>query len=247
MTPQERDLLTNLVGRLRQAQSQQTDPEAEGMINDLVRDKPDTPYVLAQTVLIQDYALHQAQDRIAALEQQLQGQPARKTGGFLSAIFGGGEPPPQRPPQYQQQTYQPQPAPAYQQQPAYAQPAAGPWGGGAAQPSFLRSAATTAAGVAGGALLFQGIESLFHPGFGGGGFGGGGFGGAGFMPQPGITETVVNNYYDNPSPGSDNFSQGGSGDTAFDRGGDLDSGVSDAGFDDGGGSDFGGGGGDDFV
>src|SRR5277367_1772408 len=245
MTPQERDLLTNLVSRLRQSPSQQTDPEAEGMINDLVADKPDTPYVLAQTVLIQDYALHQAQDRIADLEQQLQGQPARKSGGFLSAIFGGGEPPPQRPPQYQQQTYQPQPA---YQQPAYAQPAAGPWGGGSGQPSFLRSAATTAAGIAGGALLFQGIESLFHPGFGGG-FGGGGFGGAGFMPQPGITETVVNNYYDNPSPGSDNFSQGGSADTAFDRGGDLDSdsGVSDAGFDDGGGSDFGGGGGDDFV
>jgi hypothetical protein len=251
MTPQERDLLTNLVSRLRQAPSQQTDPEAEGMINDLVADKPDTPYVLAQTVLIQDYALHQAQDRIADLEQQLQGQPARKTGGFLSAIFGGGEPPPQRPPQYQQQTYQQQtyqPQPAYQQPPAYAQP--GPWGGGSGQPSFLRSAATTAAGIAGGALLFQGIESLFHPGFGGG-FGGGGFGGAGFMPQPGITETVVNNYYDNPSPGSDSagFSQGGSADTAFDRGGDLDSdsGVSDAGFDDGGGSDFGGGGGDDFV
>jgi uncharacterized protein len=244
MTPQERDLLTNLVSRLRQAPSQQTDPEAEGMINDLVAEKPDTPYVLAQTVLIQDYALHQAQDRIADLEQQLQGQPARKSGGFLSAIFGGGEPPPQRPPQYQQQTYQPQPA--YQPPPAYAQP--GPWGGGSGQPSFLRSAATTAAGIAGGALLFQGIESLFHPGFGGG-FGGGGFGGAGFMPQPGITETVVNNYYDNPSPGSDNFSQGGSADTAFDRGGDLDSdsGVSDAGFDDGGSSDFGGGGGDDFV
>jgi len=251
MTPQERDLLTNLVSRLRQSPPQQTDPEAEAMINDLVQDKPDTPYVLAQTVLIQDYALHQAQDRIADLQQQLQGQPARKTGGFLSSIFGGGEPPPQR----QQQTYQQQPAyqqpqPAYQPSPAYAQPAAGPWGGGSGQPSFLRSAATTAAGIAGGALLFQGIESLFHPGFGGG-FGGGGFGGAGFMPQPGITETVVNNYYDNPSPGSDSagFSQGGSADTAFDRGGNLDSdsGVSDTGFDDGGGSDFGGGGGDDFV
>jgi hypothetical protein len=245
MTPQERDLLTNLVSRLRQAPDQDIDREAEAMINDLVREKPDTPYVLAQTVLIQDYALHQAQDRIADLEHQLQGNPPKKSGGFLSALFGGGDPPPQRPPQYQQQSYQAPPQPAYQPQPAYAQP--GPWGGGgaAAQPSFLRSAATTAAGIAGGALLFQGIESLFHPGFGGGL--GGGFGGAGFMPQPGITETVVNNYYDNPAPGADSagFSQP---DTAFDRGGDLDSGsdVSDASFDDGGGSDFGGGG-DDFV
>jgi hypothetical protein len=245
MTPQERDLLTNLVGRLRQSPPQQTDPEAEGVINDLVADKPDTPYVLAQTVLIQDYALHQAQDRIADLEQQLQGQPARKTGGFLSAIFGGGEPPPQRPPQYQQQTYQPQPA--YQPQPVFAQPAAGPWGGGSGQPSFLRSAATTAAGIAGGALLFQGIESLMggHGGFGGGGFGGGGFGGAGFMPQPGITETVVNNYYDNPGAGSDNasFDKGGVDNASFDQGSDF----SDSSFDDGGSSDFGGGGGDDSV
>jgi hypothetical protein len=243
MTPQERDLLTNLVSRLRQSPSQQTDPEAEGMINDLVAEKPDTPYVLAQTVLIQDYALHQAQDRIADLQQQLQGQPARKTGGFLSAIFGGGEPPPQRPPQYQQQAYQP-PQPAYQPQPAYAQPAAGPWGGGSGQPSFLRSAATTAAGIAGGALLFQGIESLMggHGGFGGG-FGGGGFGGAGFMPQPGITETVVNNYYDNPTPGADNagFDNSGFDNANFDQGSDF----SDSRFDDGGGSDFGGG--DDSI
>jgi hypothetical protein len=235
MTPQERDLLTNLVSRLRQAPAQDIDREAEAMINDLVREKPDTPYVLAQTVLIQDYALHQAQDRIADLEQQLQGQAPKKSGGFLSAIFGGGEPPPQRPQQYQRQTYQ---QPAYQPQPAYAPPPSGPWGA-PAQPSFLRSAAATAAGVAGGALLFQGIESLLHPGgYGfGGGFGGVGYGG-GFTPQPGITETVINNYYDNPNPGSDHsFADS----TGFDSSAD----VTDVGFDDSG-SDFGGGG-DDFV
>ncbi len=238
MTPQERDLLTNLVSRLRQAPSQDIDAEAEAMINDLVDEKPDTPYILAQTVLIQDYALHQAQDRIADLEHQLQGNPPKKSGGFLSAIFGGGDPPPQRPPQYQQQTYQQQ---TYQQpQPAYAPPPSGPWGA-PAQPSFLRSAATTAAGIAGGALLFQGIESLFHPGYGG--FGGG-FGG-GFVPQPGITETVVNNYYDSPNPDSGDRDFSPHHDTAFDQGGGSDPGVTDVGFDDGG--DFGGGGGDDFV
>jgi hypothetical protein len=258
MTPQERDLLTNLVGRLRQAPDQDIDREAEAMINDLVRDKPDTPYVLAQTVLIQDYALHQAQDRIADLEHQLQGNPPKKSGGFLSALFGGGDPPPQRAPQYQQQTYQAPPQPAYQPQPAYAQP--GPWGGAPAQPSFLRSAATTAAGIAGGALLFQGIESLFHPGFGyGGGFGPGiggmGYGG-GLMPQPGITETVVNNYYDNTDNNYYGNSDGGAGhdvsphhDSGFDSGS-SDPGVTDVGFDDSsdfsGGGDFGGGG-DDFV
>ena len=248
MTPQERDLLTNLVSRLRQSPPQATDPEAEAMINDLVDEKPDTAYILAQTVLIQDYALHQAQDRVADLERQLQGQAPKKSGGFLSAIFGDSQPA-QRQQQYQQPAPQPTyaPQPAYAPQPVYGQPAGGPWGGGVAQPSFLRSAATTAAGIAGGALLFQGIESLFggHGGFGGG-FGGGGFGGAGFMQQPGITETVVNNYYDGASPGG----SGGADNANFDQGGNFDQGsdFSDAGFDDnsGGGGDMGGGG-DDFV
>ena len=230
MTPQERDLLTNLVTRLRQSPPQPRDPEAQAIINDLVRDKP---------VLIQDSALHQAQSRIADLEQQLQGQPAQESGGFLSAIFGGSKPPAQRP----------QPVPMQYQQPAYAPPpSGGPWGqapqGYAAQPyapaggqpSFLRSAATTAAGIAGGALLFQGIESLIGGHAYGGGFGGG-FGGAGFMPQPGITETVVNNYY-----GGDAV-PGGTEHAGFDSSSDRDGGFTDASFDDGGfdnSSDFGG-------
>jgi hypothetical protein len=238
MTPQERDLLTNLVTRLRQAPPQQRDAEAEAMINDLVREKPDTPYVLAQTVLIQDYALHQAQARIAELEQQSQGQQ-QGSGGFLSSIFGSGKPAPR-----------PQPQPSYQPQPAYAQPSQpGPWGSApaqqvfaqSAQPSFLQNAATTAVGIAGGALLFQGIESLFGGHGYGGGFGGAGYGG-GFIPQPGITETVVNNYYDD-APGA-----GGAETAGFDTGA-SDQNFTDASFDDGGNFDSGGdfGSGDDSV
>ena len=52
--------------------------------------------------------------------------------------------------------------------------------------SFLRGAATTAAGVAGGALLFQGIESLL-----GGHRGGGLF--SGQAPIAGAPEIVENN------------------------------------------------------
>jgi hypothetical protein len=113
------------------------------------------------------------------------------------------------------------------------------------QPSFLRSAATTAAGIAGGALLFEGIESLMggHGGFGGG-YGGAGFGG--FGGQPGITETVVNNYYDTPAPGTDQADfQPGADNANFDQGFDQGGDFTDAGFDQGGG--FDGGGGDDFV
>ena len=76
-----------------------------------------------------------------------------------------------------------------QPQPAPAKPArSGFFSGGLG--STLGSVATTAAGVAGGALLFQGIENMFHHNSGGGGF---------FGQQPvmgGTTETVINNYYD---------------------------------------------------
>jgi hypothetical protein len=68
---------------------------------------------------------------------------------------------------------------------------AAPFASGVAGSGFLRQAATTAAGIAGGALLFQGIESLFGPHYGSGGL-------AGLPAQPGISETVTNNYYGEP-------------------------------------------------
>ena len=64
---------------------------------------------------------------------------------------------------------------------------------------FLKSALATAAGVAGGAALFQGIESLI-------GHNAGAFGPAlderGFYAEGGNTEIIENNYY-NARPGSE--------------------------------------------
>jgi hypothetical protein len=82
----------------------------------------------------------------------------------------------------------------------------------------LRTAATTAAGVAAGALAFQGVESLLG-GFGhSAGFGGGsGLFGGGGEARP--EETVINNYYDDSSRDSgrlDNTSLGDSGSDAAD-------------------------------
>ncbi|WP_395675245.1 DUF2076 domain-containing protein [Inquilinus sp.] len=230
MTPQERELLTNLVARLKQAPPAEQDQEAVAMVRDLVRDLPDAPYLLAQTVLIQDYALHQAQSRIAELERQAQPQRAGGGGSFLGAIFGSAAPSRPQP--------APQQAPAYTQAPpAYAPAQPGPWGGGgpfaqSSGPSFLRSAAATAAGVAGGALLFQGIESLFGAGHGLGGFG---------SAAPGLTETVVNNYYGDAAPGTDGTDLR---DADAIQPDDAGQGVTDADYqDDGGQDDFGG---DDF-
>lgn len=227
MTPQENQLLNDLVNRVRETRLTEKDPEAEQLLREGLSTQPDATYILAQTALVQNIALQQAGAQIEQLKQQLQQaqqqaqQPARAT-SFLGSLLGRHEesqtppptPPQQRPgftgqPQYQQQQpqYQPVAAPAAADYPAQgypAQPMPQPVAGGGGS-SFLRSAATTAAGVAAGALAFEGIESLFrgmsHPsgfGYGGGGFGSPvGMGGFGSAP---VEETIVNNYYDSPDP-----------------------------------------------
>jgi hypothetical protein len=259
MTPQERDLITTLLSRLKSTAGQPKEPEADGLIRQALAEQPDAPYYLVQTVLIQDLSLHNAQNRIAELEQQLteaQQQAARPT-SFLGSLFGTHQPasaapaaPPAGPwtrapqvagapmaPPYAQPSGQ-----AYAQQ-GYGQPAGGGFmGGGGGGGGFLRQAAATAAGIAGGALLFQGIESLF--GRGGGGILGG-------QPMtPGLGETVVNNYYGSDAQGGDqDFSSadlGGQGGGGQDYASDQDSG---GGQDDASDQDFGGGdsgGGDNF-
>jgi hypothetical protein len=121
--------------------------------------------------------------------------------------------------------------------------------GGMGSGGFLQSAMTTAAGVAGGALLYQGISSLFHTGGGyGGGFGGNGMsggygvgGGYGMGGETVVNETVyetVNNYGTSvPTPPSQ--ADWGSSDTVQ-----TDSGYQDASYDD---SSFDSGSDDSFV
>jgi hypothetical protein len=202
MTPQEESMLNDLVGRVEQTQLTEKDPEAEQLLLQTLGRNPNALYILAQTVLVQKYALEQATAQINQLRQQSQAlpQPAHAT-SFLGSLLGHRDPAPPPPPQT------PPPPPGYGAPPAqpYAQswapvpsygapPPPPPAGGG----GFLRTAATTAAGVAAGALAFQGVESLLH-GFGQpAGFGGGGglFGGGG-RPE----EIITNNYYDDPGRG----------------------------------------------
>jgi len=189
MTPQESSMLQDLVRKVQETQLTEKDPEAEQLLIETLGQDRDAIYKLAQTVLVQNLALNQARAQMQQLQQRP--QPARAT-SFLGGLLGHRDPVPAapQPPQYQQvPAYEaPQYAPPT---PSYASPSPSPAG------SFLRSAATTAAGVAAGALAFEGIESLMH-GFGhGGGEYGGGFGsGAGAPP---VEETVINNYYDDPS------------------------------------------------
>ena len=205
MTPQEQEMIGDLMDRVQKTQLAEKDLDAEQMLQQGLGKNPDAIYILAQTVLVQKYALEQAQAQLAEVKAQLEqlqqqrSEPKRAT-SFLGSLLGRDEspapPPPPPPPQgyAPQQGYPPQqgyaPVPAY---PQYAPVGGGygaPMGGGG---GFLRGAMQTAAGVAAGALAFQGIESLMH-GFGhAAGYGQdfGGFGGGGQRP----VEEVVNNYY----------------------------------------------------
>jgi hypothetical protein len=229
-------MLNSLVERVNATQLSEKDPDAAALLQKGFSTNPDAMYVLAQSVLVQNIALEQAhtqlmqaKEQIDQLQQQVQ-KPAHAT-SFLGSLLGHRDPAP--PPQ---QAYTPQAEPEYQTpynpppqggpqyggpqygQPQYGQPQYGApqyVGAPVGQPSFLRSAAQTAAGVAAGALAFEGVESLLHGGFGhpgmGMGMGGWGMPGVGFGMGPGmgmgggyerpIEENVVNNYYDTPGGG----------------------------------------------
>jgi uncharacterized protein len=191
MTPDERKMLSDLADRIAQTPPPPKDPEAEELIRKRIGSRPDALYLMTQTVLIQNLALQQAQEQIQQLQRGMQPAPESPGASFLGQQAGTRA----AGPAYStrsagQQRYSAPP-------PQYAPPSqAAPSPSGA--PSFLRGAAQTAAGVAAGALAFEGIQALFsHPGYGGGGFGGLG-GGAGFMGGTPGGETIVNNYYDGP-------------------------------------------------
>jgi hypothetical protein len=237
MTPEERDLIADLFARLKAVDSGPKDLQADAAIRDAVARNPAAPYLLVQTVLVQEHALKGAEARIAELERQLADaqQAAAQPGGggsFLGGLLGGraSQAPTGGPwgrriePGLARSA--PTPSTVYQAAPAAA-------GGG-----FLRSALSTAAGVAGGALLFEGIERML--GYGSGPFGsplGGGWGGnAGYAPVVEREETIVNNNYYGDSGGgsgpdisdaSDNsnaqdYDDGSSDSGGFDSGGSTD-------------------------
>ena len=194
MTPQEQELLNGLIDRLRQAGSQPKDAEAEALIRRAVAAQPDIPYLLAQAVLVQDFALTNANARMQELEAKLaEAQSARPAPAAASSFLGGmaggrGSVPAAGP-----WASRPQASPAAAQPGPYAQHAQPPMmapnrGAPAAPPpqagggGFLRQAMATAAGVAGGALLFQGIQSMF---------GGHGNQASAAAPQPGPTQAAA--------------------------------------------------------
>lgn len=156
LNPDDRSAIEGLFSRLAEAERRapDRDADAETLINrELVR-QPAAPYYLAQTVLVQQHALEQAELRIRELEDEAaQGN----RGGFLGGLFDDGR------------GRQNRPSPSPSAQPM--QRNRGPWdrdevgyGRGQGGSGFLAGAAQTALGVAGGVLIGNAIGSMFGSG-----------------------------------------------------------------------------------
>jgi len=178
MTPQERQLIDDLFGRLEKLEASPRDPEAESAIMAGLRRAPNAVYALVQTALLQDEALKQAAARIEQLEA---GERPQNQGSFLDSLRGslfgentaasrGSVPnvPPSNPNarpvwnsgQVLGQADGPADPRGSGAPGGYAQPGYGATqaqGGGS---SFLGTAAAAAAGMIGGSILMNSFRGL---------------------------------------------------------------------------------------
>ncbi|MFM9883825.1 MAG: DUF2076 domain-containing protein [Burkholderiales bacterium] len=158
MTPQETGLLNEFLSQLTQVRGIIKDPAADVLIAKATAQQPDATYLLVQRSLLLDQALDEAKHQIEKLEAELRGtraQPPAAAGGFLSGVSAWGRKPAvAAAPAFAGAARQP--AASMAVAPQAAQSAMGGGGGG----GFLGRAAATAAGVVGGAFLFQGISQL---------------------------------------------------------------------------------------
>ncbi|WP_082461164.1 DUF2076 family protein [Devosia sp. Leaf64] len=135
--------IEDLFERLRNVErnSAARDADAEQLIRQRLAENPTAAYFMAQTIIVQEAALREAQQKIEQLESK------QSQGGFPGGIFGGDRP-------AQAQTSQ-----------------GGPWGRSddprddlrrsRGNGGFLAGAAQTALGVTGGLLLGSMLTGLF--------------------------------------------------------------------------------------
>lgn len=199
MSPQEMQVLESFLNQLVQARAGAKDPQAEALIAEAVAKQPDAAYLLVQRAMLLDQALAAAKAQIVQLQNQLQAaQGAQASSSFLDPANAWGNS------VNAGAVRAAVPVAAAASAPYAAQPQAVPVPQSQSQPGFLSggfgstlgSIAATAAGVAGGAFLFQGIENLLHHNSG-----------SGFLGQPlgamPREETIINNYYGNDAPSRD--------------------------------------------
>jgi len=176
MTPQERQLVAELFDRLASLEKAPRDPEAMQAIEQGLQRAPNAIYALVQSVLVQDEALKSADAHIRELESELGIAPAQSEQGtsFLSNMRddmpGRREPSQGSVPSVRPGAAAPisnawrttrvapgdyGPQGDYPPQGNYPAQGPGPSGG-----SFLGTAAATAAGAIGGALLMNSLRGM---------------------------------------------------------------------------------------
>ncbi|WP_166360412.1 DUF2076 domain-containing protein [Pseudomonas akapageensis] len=180
MNSEEQTLIDGLFARLKQAETESAprDAQAQARIMEHLAQQPSAAYYMAQAILVQEAALKRLDEQNKQLQKDLSEARAQvaattpSSGGFLSSIFGSGTREPQPAPRQTpapassgggwrepSNSFASQSGVAPQQGYAPAPAAAAPARAGS---SFLGGALQTAAGVAGGVMLAQGISSLFN-------------------------------------------------------------------------------------
>ncbi|WP_454836245.1 DUF2076 domain-containing protein [Pseudomonas lini] len=190
MNSEEQTLIDGLFSRLQQAETDSAprDAQAETRIKEHLTRQPAAGYFMTQAILVQEAAIKSLDEQNKQLTQQVQQLQAElqsakaqaaapaPSGGFLSSIFGGASRDPQPAPTQSAPAsngggWREPVRPSFNSQPQqnFGAPAAQQNFGGQnyapqqpAGSSFLGGALKTAAGVAGGVMLAQGISSLFH-------------------------------------------------------------------------------------
>ena len=174
MTPQESQSLQQLLSQLVQVREVAKDADAERLISQAASQQPNAVYLLVQRAMILEQALGAAQERIATLEMQHRSVQSSSSNSFLDANAWGKTPAapataavsramsPQEVSVTGTSLRETANRPfATQSSQGYPATPSGPSsflrGGGG---SMLGTIAATAAGVAGGAFLYQGIGNL---------------------------------------------------------------------------------------
>ena len=173
MTPEERNLISGLFDRLGQASSQPKDPEADQLIRSKLAEIPAAPYLLVQSILVMQQAvLERAKSNRRTRETSCRDKSCAWHSAIRWKFSRRSRQPFRRRPITRTATARDAATPSPSGSDPTRQPhnrrltvtlrqcrnRAGRGGGG-----FLQGALTTAAGVAGGALLFQGIEGSDRP------------------------------------------------------------------------------------
>jgi len=192
MNSRELLVLQNFLEQLVRVRGVEKNSQAEAMIDRALAQQPDAAYLLVQRALLLQQALERAKERIAALEELA--RPLTESGdhGWLDADRSRVQGVPLAASNSVPHTAASSPFPAEGSRTAGVfPPSAAPASPANAPASFLGQAAATAAGVAGGAFLFEGLENLI------GHHSAGLTADAGIIPAENLT---VNNFYEGDAP-----------------------------------------------